>query len=256
MEKSLEFKKPTCLVSLKTNSKPVSAQVHTAVDFNINHSLDLETDKFQLGDELLAYDASNPHQNDANLYLICAGRVRVLCRRPSQSREITASVLGVGETYGADHLLRGTILSYRVIAATPCQIARIPLSRLISLLAQLSQLKKQLLSQVQQREYLIFFKTLTQLQSCSYRQLQGLTTQIVEQQIEAGTFLTQVSDHASQIWLRNGQIQSRGDSQPPTVGDSWGPLEPNLNDWVAQTDLLLYRLPLDIWTTARLLNLL
>lgn len=235
-------------------SAPTSTDTVTISDL----SYALKADEFQLGDELFVYDPSDLYrQNNSDLYLICSGRVRVLCA--GSDREVTASVLEIGETFGADHLFRETLLSYRAIAASSCQIARISLPKLTNLLDHLPQLRAQLFIQVQQREYLIFFKTLPQCRSLPNRQLQQhILSELVEQRVRAGEFLAQaIADDTGYFWLRSGRIQSQGDiSQPPRIGDCWGYPEPIPADWIAQTDLLLYKRPLNSWETAKLLNLL
>lgn len=94
-----------------------------AIDLNCR----LEIDNFQLGDELFRFDLSSlSQQSSSDLYLICKGQARVLCNRAVQRHETTALLLELGETFGADYFFCKTLLPYRVIAANPCQIARIP----------------------------------------------------------------------------------------------------------------------------------
>lgn len=255
--------KDGAIKSVLSNFLPLvklSATPQTDVTIIPDLSHALEVREFQLGDELLAYSPPEDYeQSNTALYLICAGRVRVLCTVPDQSREVSALVLESGETFGADHLFRTTLSSYRAIAASPCQIAQISALKLTNLLNQLPQLNAQLLVQVQRREYLIFFKTMTRLRSLSNRQIQQhVLAQLVEQRIKAGESIKQaLAEDTGYFWLRSGRIQSQGNlSRPPSVGDSWGYPEPIPADWIAQTELLLYKRPLNAWERAKLLNLL
>ncbi|NJR59176.1 MAG: cyclic nucleotide-binding domain-containing protein [Cyanobacteria bacterium CRU_2_1] len=227
-----------------------------AIDLNCR----LEIDNFQLGDELFRFDLSSlSQQSSSDLYLICKGQARVLCNRAVQRHETTALLLELGETFGADYFFCKTLLPYRVIAANPCQIARIPFSKFNSLFDQLPQLQKQIFQQVRQREYLIFFKSLTQLHSLPSRQIREyVLPKLVEYPIKAGEILASaIPEGSGYFWLRSGQIQNhRNFSHTPAIGEVLGYPEPIPSDWIAQTDLLLYKLPLDSWEEAKMLNLL
>lgn len=236
----------------------ISTPVQTGMILELSHTLEVHT--FQIGDEITSFEPSTTlQQSDGDLYLVLQGQARVLCFNSLQRRNITALLLELGETFGADHLFSKTLLPYRVVAASTCQIARIPPTKLFTLLHQMSQLKKQILQQVQERERLIFFKALTQLYSLPNWQIRKhILPKLVEDSVKAGEPLVCTAPESNgYFWLRSGKIQSRKEaSHLLKVGEGWSPLNPAQPDWIAQTDLLLYKLPLDSWEVARILDLL
>ncbi len=219
-------------------------------------SQSLEIHEFQLGDELVKYTAPNPselEQDASDFYLICEGRVRLLCFDNTQQREVSALVLEAGETFGADYLVCDASLPYRAIAASSGQVGRMSLAKLQSWLEQLPTLQHYLTQQAQQRECLIFFKSTTTLRSLPSQQLQQFVSYLVKEQVAAGAALVQsTSSSSGHFWLRRGQIQS-GENQFQPLRESWGYPDSTPPDWIAQTNLLVYRLPVEHWESAQVI---
>jgi HlyB family type I secretion system ABC transporter len=74
-----------------------------------------------------------------------------------------------------------------------------------------------------------------------------------EIKVPAGSVLAQATPTDSgRFFLRSGEIQSQNNpSQPPLlIGDSWGYPQEIPADWIAQTDLVAYKLPLEHWEAA------
>jgi CRP-like cAMP-binding protein len=213
--------------------------------------------EFYLGDRLLSFTppkftetSAIPYENQTDCYLVCDGRVRLLCRNVYSERLVTASVLEPGEMFGADHLLAAMPLPYVAIAASPGCLVRIAHQELTALLEQLPRLRTYLSQMVEQREQMVFFKRFTQLQSLPCHTLKTLVLpRLVEQQIKAGESLAEATPASTgHFWLRAGQVHSQtSTSTPLSSGDSWGYPDPVPDDWVAATDLRVYQLPLEPW---------
>jgi ATP-binding cassette subfamily B protein len=227
---------------------------------------------FQLGDDVLPVSLESPKLNEESVHgeryqaekltrsqhvtdfhLVCQGRVRLLCRGTEQQRDVTALLLNVEDGFGADQLLLEAPLPYRAIAASAAQIACIPASALAPLLEQFPQLRQQLQRQAQERERLIFLKTATTLRSFTSHQLRQVAPYLTEERIAAGIPLAEATPaQAGQFWLRQGTVSSSlAQSHPPAVGNSWGYPESTPGDWQAQTDLRIYKLPIQHWETVK-----
>jgi ATP-binding cassette subfamily B protein len=229
------------------------AQADTALAAKFSQAF--EVYEFQLGDQLVSYtppSTSDHEPSNCDFYLVCQGRVRLLGFDQQRRRQVSALVLEEGETFGADHFY-DVSLPYQAIAAGPGQVARIPYAKLEPWLETLPHLRDYLLQQTQHWQRLIFCKTSTALRSLPSHQLRQLIPYLVEEQIPAGEALVQATPPGSgYFWLRRGQIQSQSNaSQPPTVGESWGYPNPIPSEWTAQTDLLVYRLPIEHWEAAQ-----
>lgn len=230
------------------------AQVDTALAAKFSQAF--EAHEFQLGDELVSYippSTSDHEQSNRDYYLVCQGRVRLLGFDQQRRRQVSALVLEEGETFGADHLFYNVSLPYQAIAAGPGQVARIPCEKLETWLEALPHLRDYLVGQAQQWQRLIFCKTFTALRSLPSYQLRQLMPYLTEKQIPAGELLVQaVPPNTGHFWLHRGQILGRDSkSQPPTVGESWGYPHPISPEWTAQTDLLVYELPIEHWEAAQ-----
>lgn len=236
-----------------------SAQIADALVSKVQPSTIYE---FQLGNELLTYTSpftenySGNRPLNSDCYLIFEGRVRLLCQNIHLQRQISADLLQAGTVLGADHLFNSSPLSYRAVATIPCQIIQIPYEQLIIQLEQFPQLHKYLNLTTQQRERLIFFKQFTQQYSISYRTLKYvILPQLIEQRVNAGEYLFESLSTAGYFWLRAGQILSQSNpAASPSIGTGWGYPETIPEDWIAQTDLTIYKLPLDAWKTLDLLH--
>lgn len=207
----------------------------------------LEPHVFQLGDEILVHPppSTDESQNDsfrADLYVVCQGQVRLLCHSDLLNREVTIARLGEYGLFGFDHLFDGATLSYRAIAASECQIARIPQPNVESWLENNPNFCEQLAATIHHRQRIIFFRTKTSLAGIASNQLAQFVSQLVDHTVPAETPLQQFAEHnPGWFWLRQGQI--RGQSDCPDVGNSWGFDDEIPDDWVADTSLIVYRLP-------------
>ncbi|MFW5763245.1 MAG: ABC transporter transmembrane domain-containing protein [Coleofasciculus sp.] len=219
----------------------------------------LEWYKFELGDDLLSDRASSQSQNSAqselnpsDLYLVCQGRVRLLGYNPSQKRHVSAGVLESGDSFGADTLVRDRALPYQVRAVSSGLVARMAETQLNQWVERLPQLQDHLVSTITQRQRLLFLKTTTELAETPSQDLQQLLPYLDAEHIPAGEPLIQSTPpNSGRFWLRSGEIESPGnDTPPPDIGDSWGYPQTIPEDWVAQTDLSVYRLSTDHWQTA------
>ena len=191
-------------------------------------------------------DTHNQQENQY-FYLVCQGRVRLLSFAPDKQREVSTQAVEEGETFGGDSLLGEDFLPYRAIAASRVQIAQIPLNQLQPWLTKIPELQTHLRSAAQNRQRLIFFKTMTNLRSLSSHRLQQLLPYIVEKQIAAGESLAQATPvDAGHFWLGSGQIQN----QSLIVGSDWGYPQEKEVEGIAQTDLLVYLLPKQDWEAA------
>ncbi|KAM3113799.1 ABC transporter transmembrane domain-containing protein [Phormidesmis sp. 146-33] len=222
-----------------------------------------EIEEFRLGDFLDQdddrEDPVNPidpsvlsQQNHENFYLVCEGRVRLLCLDLQRQRDVSAQVLDAGETFGGDALFYQMPLPYRAIAASPVQVARMSLASLDVWLKKLPQLREIFEQQAQQRERLIFFKTCVASGSGSKPltsdQIQQLLPDLVEVRVAAGESLAQAAA-SGHCWLRQGKIHGQ-EGQSVAIGDQFGYPDSSQVDWVAETDLVLYQLPLSHWESA------
>jgi ATP-binding cassette, subfamily B, bacterial HlyB/CyaB len=182
---------------------------------------------FQLGEEIAISAKSE------DLYLVCQGRVRLLC---GEGREVTALLLTTDSTFGGSW---GDTLPYRAVAAGLVRIARLSADVLAEWLEQYPALREHLQQQAQIREQMIFFRTMTELRSLPSAQLAERIADLQVQWIPAGTSLASISsDEGNCFWLRQGIIFSPK-VPTPKVGESWTGAVPR--DWVAQTDLQIYR---------------
>lgn len=242
------------LIGLPKPIQPISAEQAELTQIDVQ--------EFNLGDEILRFQpaqvetAQRPDLS-SDLYLVYRGAVRLLCQEHTHNRKVTAALLEAGDTFGLDYFFCGSPLPYWAIAATPCQIARISAQKLISLLNHMPQLRKQIAQQEQQHEQLIFFKSLTNLSLVSSQQLKRmLLPHLMQQQVAAGALLKEMAAETSgHFWLRSGIVISQ-EQTAPRIGDSWGCLGRSPTDWIAHTNLVLYKLPIEHLKAAQVLNLL
>lgn len=210
---------------------------------------------FQIGDEIVDYtNAANtnnsvqPEQNAEYYHIICQGRVRLLSFDTQQQREVSALVLEVGETFGAEKLFTQQPQLTRALAASSGSVARIPVTDLKLWFERLSNLGEYLRQQTLQRQCLVFFKTSTQLRSLSSHQLRQLLPLFVETRIAQGQSLTGSTPGSGRFWLAEGEIQTLSNTHTPSIGESWE--DEQSPDWIAATDLLVYQLPRENWAIA------
>jgi ATP-binding cassette subfamily B protein len=220
----------------------------------------LEWYEFELGDDLFSDRASSQSPNSGqsalnpnDLYFVCQGRVRLLGYNPSQKRHVSAGVLESGDSFGADPVVGDRTLPYQVRAVSSGLVARMAESQLMQWVERLPLLQDYLTSTISYRQRLLFIKTNTELADIPSQDLQQLLPYLDAEQIPAGEPLIQSTPPSDgRFWLRHGDIESqKDDSSPPDIGDSWGYPQTIPEDWVAQTDLSVYRLSTDHWQTAQ-----
>ena len=201
----------------------------------------------------LVQQPENNRQSASFLYLICQGRVRLLSFDSQKQQDVPTELLTEGDSFGEEPLFNEAYLSYKAIAASPRDgsmateakvlVARIPLEQLETELDRSNPILQRWLRETQNRQSLIFFKTLTDLGAFSSRRLQQIFPYLETRTINSGTALAETG--LDRFWLRQGQIQN----QSLAIGDSWGYPDPIPDDWVAETDLVVYNLPKQNWET-------
>lgn len=203
----------------------------------------------ELGNPLaIASTDNNDRQEDREeyFYLVCWGQVRLLAFDARQEKEVSVQLLTKGQTFGGDTLFAKESFAYRAIAASQAQIAKIAIAQLQPWLDRLPSVSQYWQTATQKRQTLIFFKTLTDLRSLSSRRLHYLLPYIVEKRIAAGENLApRHAEDVGRFWLRNGQIRERS----LAIGSAWGYPEKIPTDWIAQTDLQVYKLSQSHWQT-------
>lgn len=214
------------------------------IEFGLGSSLEISLPSFVENNT----QTENPIEY---FYVIRQGQVRLLAFDGEQQREVSTQLLTEGKVFGGDSLFAEASLSYRAIAASPTQVARILVTVLEPWLERLPSLSNYWLAATQHRQALIFFKTLTQLRSLSSRRLQQLLPCLIEKRIAAGELLVQATPvEFGRFWLRSGEIEP----QSLKMGSSWGYPEAIPADWVARSDLLVYELPKAHWETVQAID--
>lgn len=207
---------------------------------------------FQLGDYLHSYIATDSSEDSVHdehtrgFFLICQGRVRLLGFDTTQGREVSVTVLEAGENFGSESLFTHIPSLTRVIAASEGQLAWMPIAQLQSWLDKLPQLQQQLLESTQNRQSLVFFKTATQLRRLPMASLKQVLPYIEETRIQSDEALVKSSD-SGRFWLRSGEIRKGEQVTTSIAGESWGYPDSIPTEWIAKTDLLVYKLPKEDW---------
>jgi ATP-binding cassette, subfamily B, bacterial HlyB/CyaB len=184
----------------------------------------------------------------SDLYWVAQGRVRILGQDADSGREATAVLLDTLECFGGDSFFDSICLPYRAVAASPVQLLRVRAEVLVTLLSQYPLLHRYLQREHEQRQQLIFFKTQTELRTLSSHQLTQMLPALEFRVIPEGTCLVDEKTCPSgRYWLRSGQIGGTSDGTIISVGAAWGHPDPIAADWVAQTPLHVYQLPLPAW---------
>jgi ATP-binding cassette subfamily B protein len=189
------------------------------------------------------------------LHLIYQGRVRLLSRSRFCEREVTVQLLEAEDQFGVEALFLPFFPAYRAVAASPTTIIQIPASAVETLLHRDRSVCQQLLTTLQQRARLVFFKTQTLLYTCPNHQIKLLLPHLIEQQLPAGTQLSEwMATHPGCYWLRQGQITALPSDVTLTTGDSWQDTpkdeQASLATAIAETDLSLEWLPTEAWESA------
>ncbi len=244
---------------------------------------------FSLGEEIANYstfttadNSVQSEQNQQGLYIVCQGRIRLVGFDVAAQREVPSALLEAGESYGTDELFCDRPLGYRAIAASTGVIAFIPTVQLQEWFSELPQLSDYLSHNTATRQMLLFFKTAVDLYKraeahkakeappenskntskravsrqtqLSSHTLKEFLPYIVEIKVQAGALLSEATPVNSGIfWLRSGEIRPQDDPSqfPLTIGESWGYPEEVPIDGIAETDLLIYKLPKENWEAAQ-----
>lgn len=201
--------------------------------------------EFELGDELIEYNcAEHSSVNDGVVYLICRGKVRLLGFDPSLAKEVSIELLHPNQCFGGDDAFCHRFQEYRAVASSRGMLFQISLQELDIWLQRYPALFDYFSQITQERQKLIYFKTLSELRSQNTPTLQKLLAYFFNIQINAGSPLNAVSPDEGHFWLVSGKISSiSGKNQPPKVGESWGYPHTIPKDFISQTDLSLFYLP-------------
>lgn len=205
----------------------------------INHiSQEITLSAFQLGDVICQNTtATTPDasvHSEPSVYLVCAGRVRLLCPRPDRSHEVSVVVFQPGDIFGGEAC--DMPVEYRAIAASDAQVVRITIATWQTWASQTPNLNAVLLQKLTRQERLLFFKAYTEAgQTLNSARLDRLLPAIEEVYLPAGQSIE--LDSAVNVWLRQGEIQA-GDNTL-IIGATWSTPP---TDWVAKTDVVLYQL--------------
>lgn len=222
--------------------KLVAEDTNIAADF----SQVWEILEFQLGDDLTSYGISHNY-----LYLVCTGKVRLLGFDATLKRFVSTQVLVANQVFGADDFFCNQSLQYRAIASSAGLIAYISLNNLKPWLSKIPKIKDYLSQITTERQKLIFLKTATELRSQKSENLRKLLPYLKQIYLNAGSSLIEATPaQKGRFWLQSGDICSSGNTHPPVVGESWGYPHLTQPTLTAQTDLLVYHLPVENWELA------
>ncbi|WP_414622961.1 cysteine peptidase family C39 domain-containing protein [Calothrix sp. CCY 0018] len=206
--------------------------------------------KFELGDELTQYNCvGHSSVRGGVVYLICQGKVRLLGFDQFLGKEVSIQLLDPNQFFGGDDPFCDGFQEYRAVASSSGMLLQISSQKLDIWLQRYPALFDYFSQITQERQKLIFFKTLTELRSAKLYlsqntpTLQKLLAYFLNIKINAGSSLT-ASPREGRFWLVSGEICSiSGKNRPPTVGESWGYPNPIPVDFISQTDLSLFYLP-------------
>ena len=205
--------------------------------------------KFELGDELTQYNCvGHSSVRGGVVYLICQGKVRLLGFDESLGKEVSIQLLHPNQFFGGDDAFCDGFQEYRGVASSSGMLLQISSQKLDIWLQRYPALFDYFSQITQERQKLIFFKTLTELRSAKLYlsqntpTLQKLLAYFLKVEINAGSLLTATAE--GRFWLVSGEISSiSGKNRPPLVGESWGYPNPIPVDFISQTDLSLFYLP-------------
>lgn len=223
-------------------------------------SQDFQLCEFQLGNELNdnAEDkspAASDEQN-AHFYVICQGKVRLICPDLRQQRDLSVMLLETGQCFGAESIFCQNSLPYTAIAASPVTLARISGTKLERWLKKLPQLRDFLDQQATRLARLIFLRTSIawDLESASSKktltshQAQQLLFFLETIEVPAGAKLVEAGIDSGYFWLYQGEIDyQNSEVTPAIIGESWGEIQKTPSDWIAKTKLLIYKVSIEQW---------
>lgn len=201
--------------------------------------------KFELGDELTQYNcAEHSSVSGGVVYLICQGKVRLLGFDAFLGKEVSIQLLHANQSFGGDNAFCDGFQEYRAVASSSGMLLQISLHHLDIWLQHYPDLFDYFSQISQERQKLIFFKTLSELRSQNTPTLQKLLAYFLKVDIDAGSLLSAAATAEGRFWLVSGEISSiSGKNRPPLVGESWGYPNSIPADLISQTDLSLFYLP-------------
>ncbi len=206
--------------------------------------------KFELGDELTQYNCvGHSSVSGGVIYLISQGKVRLLGFDESLGKEVSIQLLHPNQIFGGDDAFCNRFQEYRAVASSSGMLFQISLQHLDIWLQRYPALFDYFSQVTQERQKLIFFKTLSELRSAKLYPsqntptLQKLLPYFLNIDLSEGSLLTAATAEG-RFWLISGEISSiSGQNRPPLVGESWGYPNTIPEDFISKTDLSLFYLP-------------
>jgi CRP-like cAMP-binding protein len=230
--------------------------------YSIPQAVASQVQTFEPGGDILDYkiaDWARPQPvatgRQADAYFVVQGRVRIIGQSQQRTLPYSAALLHPGELFGVDHLFVADPLSYRAVAATTCQVVRVPYSDLSFWIDQQPMLGTYWSYCLEWRVKQLFFKRFTPLQALPSNVLTSrLLPQIQELRVAADITLGEaIKPYAGYFWLRSGDLISQSaSSHPLSIGHGWSGSHRYLADAVAQTPLRLFHLPSRVWEASNL----
>ncbi|MEM9807422.1 MAG: peptidase domain-containing ABC transporter [Cyanobacteria bacterium P01_D01_bin.56] len=237
-------------MSFPTTSFNIAALINleSVVTADFNQAFQLFT--FRMGEDVFTCDQDGktaPHIGRVGLYVICRGRVRIVST--GLVEETPAQSLTTGDTFGVESVLGSHLISYRAVAASRVDVAWMSLTAFQDWVKRLPELRSYLQCQVQHRERLIFFKTMTPLGELSSYELEPFVLACQERQLQAQQPLAALGE-AEHFWLKTGLVQPYSEATDHELwypGQEWGYPQAISPDWVAHTPLSVYVLSREDW---------
>jgi ATP-binding cassette, subfamily B, bacterial HlyB/CyaB len=194
----------------------------------------------QLGDKVV----QSP--TDRNFYLVCSGRVRLVCQDKQQQRPISGQVLQIGQWLGRNLLGDDQFPAYEAIAAEAGDLALLEEHYWLKLIEETPRLAEYMQIQQQSRRRCLYLKTQTDLGrkpiALSSEQIDGLIPLIQEINILSGKEITAAPENQQRLtWLSEGEIEG---TDAPRIGQLW---LGGHSDWSAKTDVKLEYIPEALW---------
>ncbi len=138
------------------HDSPIPANLQRTLKFNtMQLGVELYSHNLMTVPETSAQHEQSQMSNQTSLYLVCEGRVRVICWHPERQREVSVQVLEAGDFFGGDAQFCDSPLGYRAIAASDGQIASFNVQDLPPWFANLPKLQQGLQEQASHRKSLI-----------------------------------------------------------------------------------------------------
>ena len=139
-----------------SHDSPIPANLQRTLKFNtMQLGVELYSHNLMTVPETSAQHEQSQRSNQTSLYLVCEGRVRVICWHPERQREVSVQVLEAGDFFGGDAQFCDSPLGYRAIAASDGQIASFNVQDLALWFANLPKLQQGLQEQASHRKSLI-----------------------------------------------------------------------------------------------------